>query len=40
VETAQQLARVKEEGCDEVQGFFICRPMGAADFDRFLAAHR
>jgi EAL domain-containing protein (putative c-di-GMP-specific phosphodiesterase class I)/FixJ family two-component response regulator len=27
VETAQQLAWLKEHGCDEVQGFFLCPPL-------------
>jgi diguanylate cyclase (GGDEF)-like protein/PAS domain S-box-containing protein len=40
VETPRQLARAKAEGCAEVQGFLIARPMRAADFDRFLAARR
>jgi len=40
VETAQQLAYVRAENCDEVQGFLIGRPMRAADFERFLSARR
>jgi diguanylate cyclase (GGDEF)-like protein/PAS domain S-box-containing protein len=32
VETAEQLARLRAEGCDEVQGYYFGRPMPAADF--------
>ena len=32
VETEGQLARVREEGCHEVQGYYFGRPMPAADF--------
>ncbi len=32
VETAEQLARLREEGCDEVQGYYFGRPMPAPDF--------
>ncbi len=32
VETAEQLARLRAEGCDEVQGYYFARPMPAADF--------
>lgn len=31
VETAAQLERLRLEGCDEVQGYFLGRPMSAAD---------
>ena len=31
VETADQLQRLREEGCDEVQGYLISRPVPAAD---------
>ena len=32
VETADQLMRLRAEGCDEVQGYYFGRPMPAADF--------
>jgi EAL domain-containing protein (putative c-di-GMP-specific phosphodiesterase class I) len=32
VETAGQLARLREDGCDEVQGNYFGRPMPARDF--------
>jgi len=32
VETAEQLARMRAEGCDEVQGFYFGKPMPPADF--------
>jgi EAL domain-containing protein (putative c-di-GMP-specific phosphodiesterase class I) len=32
VETAEQLARLRAEGCDEVQGYYFGRPMPAEDF--------
>jgi EAL domain-containing protein (putative c-di-GMP-specific phosphodiesterase class I) len=31
VETAEQLDRIRQEGCTEVQGFFTGRPLAAAD---------
>jgi EAL domain-containing protein (putative c-di-GMP-specific phosphodiesterase class I) len=37
VETADQLAKLREEGCDEVQGFYFGRPMPARDFHQVLA---
>ncbi len=32
VETPEQLARLRDEGCDEVQGYYFGRPMPAWDF--------
>ena len=32
VETEEQLAFLREQGCDEVQGFFFGRPMCPEDF--------
>ena len=32
VETADQLTRMRAEGCDEVQGYYFGKPMPAADF--------
>ena len=31
VETPQQLERLRDLGCDQAQGFFFARPMGARD---------
>ncbi len=32
VETADQLARLRAEGCDEIQGYYFGKPMPAAEF--------
>jgi EAL domain-containing protein (putative c-di-GMP-specific phosphodiesterase class I) len=32
VETAEQLAILRAEGCDEVQGYFFGKPMPAGEF--------
>ncbi len=37
VETAAHLARVKEAGCDEAQGYLFCRPVPADEVASFLA---
>ncbi|HXH02643.1 MAG TPA: EAL domain-containing protein [Candidatus Competibacteraceae bacterium] len=37
VETPQQFARLRQLGCDEVQGFLLGRPMPAAEFEAWLA---
>ncbi|HEX6112627.1 MAG TPA: EAL domain-containing protein [Geminicoccaceae bacterium] len=37
VETAEQLAFLKAEGCDEVQGYYLSRPLPASDIARVLA---
>jgi EAL domain-containing protein (putative c-di-GMP-specific phosphodiesterase class I) len=37
VEAAEQLEFLRRLGCDVVQGYFISRPMGAADAGAFLA---
>jgi diguanylate cyclase (GGDEF)-like protein len=39
VETIEQLKRVREEGCGEVQGYLISRPLPAEGVDGFLLAH-
>ncbi|WP_369136932.1 putative bifunctional diguanylate cyclase/phosphodiesterase [Modestobacter versicolor] len=39
VETADQLALVRELGCTFAQGYVIARPMPAADVPAFLTAH-
>jgi EAL domain-containing protein (putative c-di-GMP-specific phosphodiesterase class I) len=38
VETADQLAFLGEQGCDEVQGYHFSRPLSASEFVRFIAA--
>jgi EAL domain-containing protein (putative c-di-GMP-specific phosphodiesterase class I) len=35
VERPEQLERLWELGCDEVQGFLIARPMAEADLDEW-----
>ncbi|MDM5180857.1 EAL domain-containing protein [Massilia sp. DJPM01] len=37
VETAEQLAFLREHGCDEVQGYFFSRPVGALEFASLMA---
>ncbi|MFB9241068.1 EAL domain-containing protein [Massilia antarctica] len=37
VETAAQLAFLREHGCDEVQGYFFSRPVGALEFESLMA---
>jgi EAL domain-containing protein (putative c-di-GMP-specific phosphodiesterase class I) len=37
VETVTQLAFLKREGCDEVQGYYFGKPMPARDFERLVA---
>ena len=32
VETAEQLAKLRTEGCDEIQGYYFGRPVAAAEF--------
>lgn len=36
VETPEQLAYLRVQGCDEVQGYCLCRPLPAADAEDFL----
>lgn len=38
VETLDQLQWLREIGCDEVQGFYFCRPMPAQDTHQYLLA--
>jgi EAL domain-containing protein (putative c-di-GMP-specific phosphodiesterase class I) len=35
VETAGQLAFLQEQGCDELQGYFYCKPLPADQFEEF-----
>ena len=39
VETAEQLELLKTLGCNQIQGFFFSRPLGAEDFLAFYRAH-
>lgn len=36
VETAEQLAFLRENGCNEVQGYYFSKPLPAEEFKRFL----
>ena len=36
VETRQQLERLREIGCDYVQGYFFAKPMPAEEFEHLL----
>ncbi|MGI4813037.1 MAG: putative bifunctional diguanylate cyclase/phosphodiesterase [Janthinobacterium lividum] len=38
VETATQLARLKSLACDQIQGFFLSKPLAADDFETFMLA--
>ncbi|AGX88690.1 EAL domain-containing protein [Candidatus Symbiobacter mobilis] len=38
VETQEQLQVLEQDGCDVVQGYLYHRPMGAAEFEKLLAA--
>ena len=38
VETREQLALLRAEGCDEYQGYFFARPMAGDDIPRWLAS--
>jgi diguanylate cyclase (GGDEF)-like protein/PAS domain S-box-containing protein len=38
VETAGQLAFLREQGCDEVQGYFYSKPLSAEQFEAFVRA--
>jgi diguanylate cyclase (GGDEF)-like protein/PAS domain S-box-containing protein len=40
VETEQQLAFLKQNGCDEVQGYYFSRPLTPEDFVEFVKARR
>jgi diguanylate cyclase (GGDEF)-like protein/PAS domain S-box-containing protein len=36
VETSQQLAFLRESGCDQVQGYLLARPVSASEVEKFL----
>ncbi len=36
VETQEQLAFLRERGCNAMQGYVLARPLPAAEFARFL----
>ena len=39
VETPEQMQRIREEGCTDVQGYLISKPIPADDLMRFLASY-
>ncbi|MEO8407949.1 MAG: EAL domain-containing protein, partial [Oxalobacteraceae bacterium] len=36
VETAEQLAYLRENGCDQMQGYYFSRPLAADAFEKLL----
>lgn len=38
VETAQQLAFLRDNGCDEMQGYHFSRPVSAEEIEKLLQA--
>jgi EAL domain-containing protein (putative c-di-GMP-specific phosphodiesterase class I) len=40
VETKEQLERLREIGCDYVQGYFFARPMPSLDFEKLMNEQR
>ena len=39
VETGEQLDRIKEIGCDYVQGYFYSKPLSIKEFEQYLESH-
>jgi diguanylate cyclase (GGDEF)-like protein len=39
VETAEQLAYLRSHDCDEIQGYWLCKPVPAEDVCKFMARH-
>ncbi len=39
VETAGQLAFLRLQGCDEVQGYYFSKPLAPADLETYLREH-
>lgn len=39
VETGAQLAHLRARGCDEIQGFWLCKPLPADEVCKFMAQH-
>ena len=37
IETVEQLAFLKNEGCDEIQGYYFSKPLPADEFTRYIA---
>lgn len=40
VETIGQLDYLRQQQCDEIQGYYVSRPVPAEEFERLLAGHR
>ncbi|WP_267427574.1 EAL domain-containing protein [Methylobacterium sp. GC_Met_2] len=40
VETSEQMQRIRDEGCTDVQGYFISKPIPAEDLLKFLASYQ
>jgi EAL domain-containing protein (putative c-di-GMP-specific phosphodiesterase class I) len=40
VETPEQARLLRELGCDEVQGYWLSRPMAGSDFASWFVAHQ
>ncbi|CAG9933632.1 EAL domain-containing protein [Candidatus Nitrotoga arctica] len=40
VETAEQLAFLKQQGCDEIQGYYFSQPVSAEEFTKLLSSGR